>query len=148
MNAQPIRRPSSRQSGIALLEAMLAVVILAIGLLGTVGMQARAYSALSDAGTRAEATIATEKLLGVMNNDTANLGAYAWDGTGTAPTALGAWVTETQQHIPGAQITVVLTGEASREQVDITIQWTRKSASAGGPTPVPNKHHVTAYIAD
>jgi type IV pilus assembly protein PilV len=39
---------------------MLAIVILGIGLLGTVGLQARAYSALSDAGARAEATLAAE----------------------------------------------------------------------------------------
>jgi type IV pilus assembly protein PilV len=32
---------SRRQNGIALLEAMLAIVILGIGLLGTVGLQAR-----------------------------------------------------------------------------------------------------------
>ena len=39
-----------RQQGVALLEVLVSVVILAIGLLGAVGLQARSYSALSDAG--------------------------------------------------------------------------------------------------
>jgi type IV pilus assembly protein PilV len=46
------------QHGFSLVESLVAVVLLGIGLLGAIGMQARSYSALSDAGMRAEATIA------------------------------------------------------------------------------------------
>jgi type IV pilus assembly protein PilV len=138
-----IHRHQCKQEGIALLEALLAALILAIGLLGTIGLQARAYSALSDAGMRAEATIAAEKLLGVMSTDQANLGAYQL-AAGAAPGArLATWYAETRTRIPGAQIEVgvaVPTAASSRE-VDITISWTRK---AGAPA---NAHRITSYIA-
>jgi type IV pilus assembly protein PilV len=132
-----------RQDGIALLEALLATLILAIGLLGAIGLQARAYSALSDAGARAEATIATEKLLGLMANDQSNLAAFALTAGGTPGARLAAWYSETRAVIPGASVTVTLTPAVgtTRTQVDIAIGWTRK---AGGPV---NTHRVTAYMA-
>lgn len=130
-----------RQGGIALLEAMLAIVILGIGLLGTIGMQARAYSALSDASMRAEATMAGEKLLGMMNADITNLNNYALAAGGSPSDTLKPWVQETQTYIPGAVLSVTLTPQQNRTQVDIAIRWTRK---AGG---VQNQHLVTSYIA-
>ena len=133
----------SHQQGIALLEALLAVLILAIGLLGTIGLQARAYSALSDADMRAEATIATEKLLGVMSNDQANLAAFALTAGGTPGTSLATWYNETRTFIPGATIVITVTPAAGtkRSRIDMSISWTRK---AGGPV---NVHRVTSYIA-
>ena len=136
-----------RQQGIALLEALLAILILAIGLLGAIGLQARAYSALSEAEMRAEASIATEKLLGVMSIDQglaqANLIAYALVSGGTPGTRLAAWYAETRSRIPGAHIVISITPVAgtNSSQVDMTIGWTRK---AGGPV---NLHKLTSYIA-
>jgi type IV pilus assembly protein PilV len=131
------------QQGIALLEALLASLILAIGLLGTIGMQARAYSALSDASQRAEATIATEKLLGIMSSDQANLAAYALAASAVPGARLEVWYAETRTNIPGAQILIAITPEAgtTRSRVVITLSWTRKT---GGPV---NRHQVTSYIA-
>lgn len=131
------------QSGIVLLEALLAIVMLAIGLLGTIGLQARAYSALSDAGMRAEATIAADKLLGVMGNDQLNLAQYALADNATPGTRLQAWYAETRTFIPGARVVVGVTPSAdlTRTEVVITIRWTRKD---GGPE---NTHAVTAYLA-
>lgn len=130
-----------QQSGIALLEALLAVVILAIGLLGTIGLQARAYSALSDAGMRAEATIATEKLLGLMTNDQANLASYALAAGGAPSAQLTAWYDDTRAAIPGATIVITLGAAAGASEVDVVISWTR---TAGGPV---NRHAMTSYIA-
>ena len=93
--------PTRRQGGIALLEAMLAIVILGIGLLGTIGLQARAYSALSDAGMRAEATMAGEKLLGVMMADTANLAGYNLAENGTPATELNARAVVSVEQVSG-----------------------------------------------
>ena len=56
-----------RQRGMALIESIVAAVLLAIGVLGAVGMQARSTSALADAGMRAEATIAADRLLGFIS---------------------------------------------------------------------------------
>ena len=131
------------QAGIALLEALLATVILAIGLLGTIGMQARAYSALSDASLRAEASIASEQLLGVIASDQANLASYALVAGAAPSLLLKPWVDATQFAIPGAliDVTIVPTAGTARSEVDIRIRWTRK---AGGSE---NVHLVTAYMS-
>jgi type IV pilus assembly protein PilV len=136
-----VRRQTQR--GVALLEALLAILILAVGLLGTIGLQARAYAALSDASMRAEATIATERLLGLMNSDQANLGQYALALAATPSDRLAVWYADTVAAVPGASIVITVTPLAgsTRNAVVATISWTRK---AGGPT---NKHAVTAYIA-
>jgi type IV pilus assembly protein PilV len=134
--------PSRRQGGIALLEAMIAIVILGIGLLGTVGLQARAYSALSDAGMRGEATLAAESLLGVMAVDVGNLPKYAKPEDDEPDAALAPWVAETQAHIPGALITVAVTDlGTSVYKVDILIRWQRKANADF------NRYQVTSYIA-
>jgi type IV pilus assembly protein PilV len=134
---------NQRQGGIALIEALLAAVLLAIGLLGTIGLQARAYSALSDAGMRAEATIAADKLLGAMTTDQANLAAYAVAANATPGARLKPWHDETMARIPGAviEIGVAQAAGTTRYQVDISISWVRK---AGAPA---NVHKITSYIA-
>jgi type IV pilus assembly protein PilV len=136
----------THQRGIALLEALLATVILAIGLLGTIGLQARAYSVLSEADMRAEATIATEKLLGIMSNDQgalqSNLAGYAVAAGGAPGAALAPWYAETRALVPGAIIAVVVTPNGtSQSRVDITISWIRRN---GDKT---NQHRMTSYIA-
>ncbi len=131
------------QGGIALVEAMLAVVVLAIGLLGAIGLQARAHAGLSDASMRAEATLATEKLLGVMNTDVANLALYAFAEGDTPDARLDTWYEETRAAIPGAAIAITVTPAAStsRTEVTVTISWTR---TVGGTT---NSHRVTSYLS-
>lgn len=131
-----------RQGGIALLEAMIAIVILGIGLLGMIGLQARSYAALSDASMRAEATMASEKLLGVMNTDSAQLNNYRLAPGATPNATLAPWVQETQRAIPGARLSVQVQAQPQQWQVDIAIGWQRKADSA------QQRHVVTAYIAN
>jgi type IV pilus assembly protein PilV len=132
-----------RQRGIAMIEVLVAILLLGIGVLGTIGLQGRSYSALADTGMRAEATIAAEKLIGVATNDQANLAAYALAAGGKPSDTLKPWYDETVAHIPGAKIavTVVAPSMTAAGQVTVTINWLRK---AGSPT---NTHTVTAYIA-
>ena len=130
------------QHGVAMLEAIIAIVILGIGLLGTVGMQARAYSALTDAGMRAEATIAGDTLIGIMSNDADNLASYAVTESGAANAVLAPWVADTKARIPNAILSVTVTPETGRTRVDISIRWTRKTG--GGE----NRHVLTSYVAN
>jgi type IV pilus assembly protein PilV len=130
-----------RQQGMALIEALVAVVLLAIGLLGAIGMQARATGALADAGMRAEATIASDKLLGMMAVDLPNAGAYALAAGATPTTRLQPWYDETRGRIPNAGIVVAVTPDTDRTRVAITISWTRKTGAA------QNAHRVVSYLA-
>lgn len=139
-----MKMPRSPQQGIALIEAMIATVILAIGLLGTIGLQARAYSAMNDGSARAEATLASEKLFGLMNTDLANASSYVLAANGTASAKLAPWLTETKTAIRGATVTVSVTpasnGTTSTE-VTVVIKWQRK---AGDPT---NTSTMTSYLS-
>lgn len=134
-----------KQSGIALLEALIALVILGVGLLGAVGLQARAYSALSEAGMRSEAVIAADRLVGIMANDQANLAAYAIKPGETVPARLTSWYASTKESIPGSATTITVTvtpsADASRTAVTVAIGWKRNDS---GPT---NTHTVVSYIA-
>lgn len=131
------------QQGIALIEALIAIVILALGLLGALGLQARSYSALADSSMRAEATIAAEKLVGLVSTDQSNLSAYALAPGATPGSRLLPWYNETRSHIPGATIEVDVTPAPSTDgtEVSVIITWTRKAGSA------PSTHRVSAYIA-
>ncbi|MES2127191.1 MAG: hypothetical protein V4463_07960 [Pseudomonadota bacterium] len=130
-----------RQSGIALLESLLAVLVLAIGLIGTLGLQARAAAALSDASMRAEATMATDKLLGLMSNDYGNLAQYALAAGATPSASLAGWYADTRGAIPDATIVVTVTPAANMTTVTTSISWTRKAGE------VANSHQVTSYLA-
>lgn len=143
MMPRTVRRmpPALRfQHGIALLEALIAVVILALGLLGTIGLQARSYSALADSAMRAEATLAADRLVGIMSNDVANLATYQVALGATAPAALAPWSAETAAAIPGARCRVTVVPEAQRTRVEIEIRWRRKQGADD------SGHLVTAYI--
>ena len=92
---------ASRQSGVMLIEALIALLIFAIGILGIVGLQAAATTASSDAKYRSEAALIANELIGQMwvsdrtqatllaafsSSPTAGPGytAWAWVGTNTA----------------------------------------------------------------
>jgi type IV pilus assembly protein PilV len=134
--------PIRREQGVALLEALIAAVLLAIGLLGTIGLQARAHSALSDAGMRAEATIAAERLIGVMMSDAEQLDAYRLAPGANAGPRLAPWYNATRRAIPGAQVEVAVAPGATGfpASVTIAIRWQRKSGE------MANTHTVRAFI--
>jgi type IV pilus assembly protein PilV len=142
MKTPPVKR---RQEGVALLEALIAVLILAIGLIGTVGLQARSYAALSDAGLRAEATIAVNELLGIMNSDLEHAADYAVAAGEEPGERLQAWHEAVSARLPGATITVGViepTSAAPRTTVSVRIGWRRQDNDSD------NTHSVTAYLAE
>jgi type IV pilus assembly protein PilV len=130
-----------RQQGMALIESIVAAVLLAVGLLGVVGMQARSMGALADTGMRAEATIAADRLIGMMAVDLPNVGAYALAAGATPNARLQPWYDDTRARIPNAQVVIAVTPAAGRTRVAITISWTRKTGSA------QNAHRVVSYLA-
>jgi type IV pilus assembly protein PilV len=140
MSAVSMRR---QQGGIALIESLVAVLLLAIGLLGAIGLQARASAALIDAGMRAEATMSANDLLNTIAVDFGNVADYNVLATGTPSARLLPWYTATKNRIPSGVIAVAITVNASPapSRVDITISWTRKKNT-------PQKtYHLVAYVA-
>ena len=140
-----LRRPG-KQRGIMLLEALIAIFILALGLVGTIGLQARAQAALLQSQMRAEATMATEKLIGIMSVDQglaqANLKSYEKTLAGAVPAPMSPWHAQLQKQMPGAQVAVVVTADSAPgvQQVDVTVAWKRRTND-----PI-DQHKVTSYI--
>ncbi len=132
-----------KQQGIMLLEAILAVILLGIGLVGAILIQARSVGALSDATMRAEATMASESLVALMSNDQPNLSQYVLAAGGTPGSRLAPWAAETRRVIPNATLAVVVTPTAAstHSRVDISISWRRKA------TDPLNMHTLTAHLA-
>ena len=132
--------PLQKQSGLALVETMIAILILAIGVVGMIGLQAKATSAMADAQARTESTLAAEELLGMMWNDQNNMIDYINGGA-----AYTNWVNKLTSKVPGANVAVnvipaVTAGGITQQQVTITITWRRKQHDD------LSTHRVVAYL--
>ena len=95
----------ARQRGSFLLEALIAVLIVALGILGLVGLQARAIQNTDDAQYRSEAAFLANDLLGRMwTSNQANLVADFSTG-GAAGTPYDDFKTLVQARLPGSTVT-------------------------------------------
>jgi len=143
VHSSSVRRRTQR--GIALLEALLAVLMLAIGLMGTLAMQARSVADLSEAGLRAEATIAANQLLGAMNADRKNLLSYGVSAGGAPAGPTADWHNEVLTRVPGAKVEVKVADKSAeftnRVEVDIAIGWQRTGSSQA------NVHRIKSYLS-
>src|SRR6266498_678720 len=101
LESASVFRPIARQRGSFLLEALISVLIVAFGILGLIGLQARAIQNVNDAQYRGEAAYLANAYLGQMwVADRATLNANFDDASaGPAYTEFKAWV---GQRLPGA----------------------------------------------
>ena len=138
-----IRARSVAQSGVALLEALIAILIFSFGVLGLIAILAGSIRATNDARYRAEAANLAQGLIGAMwSTRAADLDAQF----GTGGPQLVAWQTQVANLLPqatGANVPIVdlsqpglstqsrsvvvtmfwqLPGESGRHQLLITAQ--------------------------
>ena len=134
---------ASAQRGSFLLEALISVLIVALGILGLIGLQARALQNVDDAQYRAEAAFLANSLLGQMwVYDPAKLKADFDSSGGGAPyLEFKSWV---GQRLPGANsvapapvVTVDAAGNppitATSHNVLIQVFWIAPGDVAGTP---------------
>jgi type IV pilus assembly protein PilV len=100
----PVTTPRAAQSGSFLLEALIAILIVALGVLGSIGLLARSMQDIDDAKYRGEAAYLANMLVGQMwvsNRDTATLTANfaSTPGTGAGYTD---WRALVDQRLPNA----------------------------------------------
>lgn len=76
--------PRSTQSGMALLEVLVALLITAFGILGYVALQARATVSMSEGQQRMQALILLEEISERISLNRANAAAYVGDDFGVA----------------------------------------------------------------
>lgn len=127
--ANVIGRPATKQRGMALLEGLIAIAILASGILGLMGLQASFTKNLGDANYRAEAGFLTDQLFGTMWADRANLGCYARPlattgcSSATSKTNMENWLANVGSRLPGAAASLQRISVDSDNQVIVTITW-------------------------
>jgi type IV pilus assembly protein PilV len=100
--------PISAQQGIALVEAMIAILIFSIGVLGIVGMQANMVKNTSESKNRADAGYIAQQYIGML-----------WTNSDNLP---GPSVTDISAQLPGG--TVTITPQSDRAY-QITVSWTQ-----------------------
>mgnify|MGYP006341420323 FL=1 len=85
-----MKKPGTKQAqaGVALLEVLIAILIISFGILGIIGLQANSIAMMSDARYRIEASAFAERLIAEMWINPVNLASYAYAGTGTPPTTV------------------------------------------------------------
>lgn len=127
-----------RCRGAGLLEALIALLIFSIGLLGLLGLQASALGASRDAQYRAEAAVLAQEIIGIMWTDRANLMQYAHFGTagnvcapaGAATTNANAlrWLSQfttagSAKLLPGATAAAQQIRVDANRTVRVTLCW-------------------------
>jgi type IV pilus assembly protein PilV len=157
------------QGGFFLIEAMVAILIFALGILGLVAMGGTAVSSQSDAQYRTDASsladaIASQIALGVNRGPpgsapqvvsasiAASLPAFAHNpggvncafaGAPTADPAVSALILRALNTLPGAAASyqqIIVDPAGSFNRVEITLCW--KTASDN----VPRRHTVVTYV--
>lgn len=133
-------RPSrQRQGGVALLEALIAVLIVSFGILGIIGLQANTIAATTDARFRVEAGALADRIVAEMWVNPANLANYAWDGVGSPDPVLAVWVNDVRNTLPGTVALPPTIDIAADNVTTVTIRWQPPSGQA-------HNHVVVAHL--
>lgn len=108
MPAPKIQRRARRhgQRGVMLLEALIAILIFSVGILGVVGLQATAVQQTTAARYRAEAALLAEQLIGTMWVDTRTATALKnkYESCGGAScTGYNEWLAAVEAKLPGVK---------------------------------------------
>lgn len=124
------RRARKPQQGAALLEALVAVLLLMLGIMALIGLQGRMVSASTEAQMRGEATYLADQLIGQMSVDQGNLANYETTGSSCTSANCTAWLTNVANTLPSGTATVTVVGDSSTG-ADVTVQvyWTPANSS-------------------
>jgi type IV pilus assembly protein PilV len=129
-----------RQRGLGLLDAVIALAILAFGLLALTRFQASMTSQSTDAQARQTANRLADELMSLALVDPANVNCYTLPAAGscsngTVRSNTNAWLTRVSSSLPGgatATVTAAPPAVAAEggTRLTIRISWTGKDQSA------------------
>ena len=121
----------ANQSGLALIESLVGVLVLAVGVLGALYFQGFMVAAATGSTQRIEASLLAEELVAMALSDAANAGCYALSGTTTcaSPSAsayLSTWQARVMSSLPGADSLAPSVQFAADRTFTVTLQWRQK----------------------
>lgn len=127
MNKSLGRRMARRASrGVALIEAMVAIIIFSVGVLGVVGLQSAMTKTQTASKFRGDAAYLASELIGTMWGDIGNLAQYA-TASCTSHARCNDWKTKVGTTLPKGNAKV----EVVNGEVTITITWTTPGGDGG-----------------
>ena len=140
------RLPQRHQRGVMLIEALIAILIFSIGILGIIGLQASAVQQSTDAKNRAEAAYLADQLMGQMwsgDRTVSNL-QTKFNSCGSACTGWDSWYTTVKTVLPGVTDDTKPTVNVDDEGiVTISIFWRGPGEDASA---TPHRFDVQAQI--
>ena len=134
----------TRQTGVGLIEVMIAVLILAVGLLGIAALQSLTLKNSGASAERTQAVIQTYSMLDTLRAQRASAVAGSFNTTGTdfecsTATALGTpgtragWLADLRQTVASTACGRVACATASGVTTcDIRVRWNETRATGGG----------------
>lgn len=117
----PLRAHPASQRGIALIEALVAILIFAFGIVGLVGLQAAMTRAQGSAKYRSDAAYLGAQVMGSMWADRTNLGQYDTGSNCASYTPCKDWTSKVAGDLPGGAAAISVT--PSTGVVALTITW-------------------------
>ena len=135
---------AARQTGVMLLEALIALLVFSLGILAIVGMQATAIQDVGEAKYRSDAAFLANQIVAEMWGNSTALADYAWDGTGAAPAPIASWVSTVTSRLPGADTFPPMITVGANNAVTVRVRW--RQARDVSITNTPHSYMTVAYI--
>lgn len=127
-------RGARASRGVALIEALIALTVLAVGVLGTLYFQGFVMSSATVSSQRLEAALLADELIAMAHSDTANAGCYANAGVTACGSAAAAaymadWTARALARLPGAASHLPVVNFAADRTFTVTLQWVQKDGA-------------------
>ena len=147
-----------------LVEAMIAILIFSVGLLGIIGLQAKAVAQVSDARDRSEAALLANQLIATMRTQVSNAlpqaqnlaalqasfnSAIGCSADSSTVTSYCSWLSTVNARLPMGSNHPVLPAAVLVDNsgiATVTIYWLPPSEDSAAGTPVPHVYTTVAQI--
>jgi len=125
-------KPSNKQGGTFLLEALIGILIFSMGILALVGLQAASVNSVSESKYRIDSSFLANEIIAEMwVADRTNLTTFSYPGGGA--TALTPWIAKVEASLPEAAAnppTIEVVGsDVNGYAVTVTLRWKTPASS-------------------